>query len=282
MLQTPLTSADDYIRHFSAQPLPVLRHSTKSLAALRNDEERISGRILAAEVLRDPLLALRLLAYLEAHRAQSRNHDITTIDRGIMMMGVTPFFAHFADLPTVEDRLAGHPKALVGVLRVIARARHAARWARDWALIRHDIDVDEVTVAALLHDAAEILLWCFAPDLAQGIAVLMQKNPGLRSHVAQGEVLGVTMRDLQITLVRSWRLPDLLVSLMDDACADNPRVRSVILACNLARHSAEGWRNPALNDDYVAVCELLHMRMEALLQRVGVPQEFWPEATGDS
>ena len=279
MQSTPQATVDDYIRYFSSKSLPVLRRSMKTLAELRDREENVSGRILATEVLRDPLLALHLLIHLENHRSLSQNHDITTIDRAIMMMGITPFFSKFCDLPTVEEALSTHPKALVGVLRVITRARNAAQWARDWALIRHDIDVDEITVAALLHNAAEILLWCFAPELMQNIVSICQQNPGIRSQAAQIHILGFPIRDLQLALVRAWHLPNLLVSLMDEDHAASPRVLNVLLACNLARHAANGWSDPALPDDYAAISELLHMNKELLLQKIGVPEEHRPAIT---
>lgn len=275
MLTAPLDSIASYISYFSTKDIPVLRRSMRALEELRGDEDAVSGRALTTEVLRDPMLALRVLVYLESHRKHSQNHDITTIDRAIMMMGIRPFFQQFGNLPTAEERLSGHPKALVGLLRVIGRAKHAAKWARDFAILRHDIDVDEVTVAALLHEAAEILFWCFAPDFMLRVEALRLANPGVRSAVLQQSILGVTMGDVQLALVREWHLPQLLVALMDKADADNPRVRTVTLACDLARHAANGWNDPALPDDYSAISELLRMRRSLVMQRVGVPDEYW-------
>ncbi|MDO6385886.1 MULTISPECIES: HDOD domain-containing protein [Uliginosibacterium] len=275
MLAKPLDSVDSYIAYFSSHELPVLRRSMRALGELHSNEDRISGRSLASEVLRDPMLALRVLVYLETHRHRKQNHDITTIDRAIMMMGISPFFDKFGKLPTVEAYLASHPKGLVGLLHVVSRAQHAAHWARDFALLRHDIDVDEVTVAALLHEAAEILFWCFAPVCMQQIEQMKKDQPGLRSVVAQQAVLGVSIQDLQEALVQAWHLPDLLITLMSDENAQNPRVRTVLLACDLARHAANGWNDPALPDDYTALAELLHIKRSAVMQRVGAPEEMW-------
>jgi HD-like signal output (HDOD) protein len=275
MLSKPLDSVDSYIAYFSSREIPALRRSMRALHELQANEDRLSGRVLATEVLRDPMLALRVLVYLENHRHQKQNHDITTIDRAIMMMGISPFFEKFGNLPTAEDGLAAHPKALVGLLRVVGRAQHAAQWAREFALLRHDIDVDEVTVAALLHEAAEILFWCFAPSCMQQIAQMKKDQPGLRSIVAQQAVLGVSIHDVQEALVEAWHLPELLITLMSDENAHNPRVRTVLLACDLARHAANGWDDPALPDDYSALAELLHTKRSAVMQRVGAPEEFW-------
>jgi hypothetical protein len=84
---------------------------------------------------------------------------------------------------------------------------------------------------------AEVLLWCFAPKLASEIREKLQKDKTLRSHVAQQEVLGFPLIDLQKALCTAWHLPELLNALMDDANAHLPRVQNVTLAVNLARHS---------------------------------------------
>ncbi|MDP5240715.1 HDOD domain-containing protein [Uliginosibacterium sp. 31-16] len=275
MLAAPLDSIESYINYFSHKDITVLRRSMRTLAELQKDEDSVSGRALANVVLQDPMLALRVLVYLEAHRNQRQNHDITTADRAIMMMGITPFFEKFGNLPTVEEKLATHPKALVGLLKVVSRAKHAARWAREFALMRHDIDVDEVTVAALLHDAAEILFWCFAPTCMLKVEQLKRDHSGIRSAVAQQAILGVNTRDTQLALVREWHLPELLITLMNEDNAENPRVKNVILACDLARHAANGWDDPALPDDYVAISELLRVKRSVVMQRIGVPEEYW-------
>ncbi|MDQ7989328.1 MAG: HDOD domain-containing protein [Candidatus Dactylopiibacterium sp.] len=271
MLDQPLESIDRYIEAFSAGPLPVLRRSLRALAALRADEAHLNGRTLAAEVLRDPMLALQVLTHLEQNRPARQNHDITTVERALIMMGMEPFFTHFGDLPSVEDTLGSQPHALVGLLRVAGRAQHAAAWARRFAVLRHDIDVDEVTVAALLHEAAEVLFWCFAPVLMQRINALLVARPELRSAQAQEIVLGVPILDVQLALTRAWHLPTLLIALMNDEQADSPRVRNVRIACDLARHASRGWDNPALAPDFTAAADLLHLRPSAVMEIVGAP-----------
>jgi hypothetical protein len=61
--------------------------------------------------------------------------------------------------------------------------------------------------------------------------------------------------------------------LMDDVNAGLPRVRNVVLAVNLARHSAGDWNNPALPDDFEAIERLLHIDRQTLLARLNVPDE---------
>lgn len=273
LIPQPFDTIDSYIAFFSQEPLPVLKHTVKELQAMLEQEDSINGRTVAALVLSDPLMTLKVLIHIEANRRARQNHDITTIERAIMMMGISPFLRDFADQPTIEGQIAQHPKALVGVLRVISRARRAARYARDWAIVRHDLDVDEVTVAALLSEVTEILCWCFAPTLTQQVYELQRVDRGLRSAVAQRSVFNFSAKELQLALVRHWQLPDLLVSMMDERYIDNARVRTVQLANSLARHTAQGWDNPAIPDDLSAIEKLIHISRENLLARLQVPHE---------
>lgn len=273
MLEAPLDSVDAYVSFLSRQSIPVLRHTVRELDALRGEQESVNGKRIAAVVLGDPLMTMKLLAHLQAHRAQSQNHDITTIDRAIMMMGITPFFDTFVAVPTLEDQLAGQPKALLGALQVIARARKAAHVARDLAIARHDLDVEEITVAALLREATAIMCWTFAPALALRVKNMQRADRRLRSELAQRIVFGVSEREIQLSLVRAWQLPELLVTLLDEANDDNPRVRTVRLAARFARHVASGWDNPALPDDLAEIEALVHLGREILLKRLGAPAE---------
>lgn len=285
LLAQPLQSVHAYVEHFSRQPLPVLRHTVRELDALRADVNRVSSKQITRVVLGDPLMTMRLLTHVERHRRESQNHDITTIERAIMMLGVEPFFQLFADMPTVEGVLHAHPRALVGVLKVIARARRAAEFARDWAVARHDLDVQEITVAALLREATEILCWVYAPALTGEVFAQQAADRSLRSADTQRKVFGATAAEIQLELIRAWRLPLLLVELLDETLRDTPRVRTIQLAADLARHVARGWDDPALPDDIAAIEALLHIGREALLQRLGVPDEFrarfLPEAAAE-
>ena len=191
-----------------------------------------------------------------------------------MMLGVEPFFRRFESPITIESLLKNEPQALLGVLHVIRRVQRASRYAHDWAFERHDMNTEEVALAALLHDLAEILLWCFAPRLAIEIRTLQSADKTLRSATAQQQVLGIHLFDLQLALCDAWQLPELLKTLMDDANAELPRVRNVVLAVNLARHSANDWTNPALPDDFYAIEKLMHIDRKTLLERLSLPDDL--------
>jgi HD-like signal output (HDOD) protein len=253
----------------STAEIPVLQRTIEELARLREDEDALTARDISRVLLHDPLFTLRVLQYLQAHRRPTQVTDITTVEHALMMLGVTPFFEQFAKMPSVEQHLDEYPHALAGLMDVMSRAHCAALYAHDWAVVRHDIKADEVAIAALLHDLAEMLLWCFAPDLALQILKMLRADKALRTRDAQQTVLGFRILDLQNALMIEWKLAAMLQSLMDDAHPVAPaRQMNVALAVNLARHSAHGWDNPALPDDYAAIQKLLNLAEDEVLDRV--------------
>lgn len=276
MPNQPLENLEAWVSLFSNAEIPILRQTARRLDEARLNMDKIGGREIAAIVLQDPLMAIRVLAYIQAFHGKHLRSDITTIGSAVMMLGVEPFFEKFAAPLTIEATLKNQPLALLGVLQVIRRVQRASHYAHDWAFERHDMNIEEVTLAALLHDLAEILLWCFAPALAIEIRDRHQADLTQRSASLQQQILGFALADLQQALCVAWRLPELLNILMDDANAKLPRVQNVTLAVNLARHSTNDWNDAALPDDLRAIETLLHIKRETLLSRLHVPDEIAP------
>ncbi|MCL2160885.1 MAG: HDOD domain-containing protein [Betaproteobacteria bacterium] len=276
VLSHALPSVESYVHFFSEQPIPVLRRTANAFADLARNIEDVTRHDIASTVQADPLMTMRLLSHIEAHRDNTQNHDIVTVRNAVIMMGIIPFFEAFSDMPTVEDALASRPQALLGLLRVVSRASKAARYARDWAVIRRDLDVNEITIAALLYEAPEMICWINAPDLIQRVFDMQRADRELRSTAAQREVFGITTRELQFGLIRAWRLPKLLVQLLDATQVNNPRVLNITLAVDLSRHAAHGWDNNALPNDISKILALLHIPPEVLLRHIDAPEEAWP------
>ena len=274
MLTQPLPDLEAWVIFFSNNEMPILRQTARRLEEAHQNLDNVSGRDISTIVLQDPLMAIRVLAYIQSLQGKHLRSDITTIANAIMMLGVEPFFKKFENPITIEAMLKNEPQALLGVLQVIRRVQRASKYAHEWAFERHDMNVEEVAIAALLHDLAEILLWCFAPKLAVEIREKQQTDRTLRSTAAQEQVLGIRLFDLQAAVCRAWHLPELLNALMDDANAHLPRVQNVSLAVNLARHSTGDWGDAALPDDFAGIEKLLHISRETLLSRLHVPDEF--------
>lgn len=281
MLDHALPDIESWTLLFSNNGLPILRVTKRRLEEMRANLDRVDARELARLILQDPIMTVRVLAYIQPMRGRSLQHDITTIASAVMMAGIEPFFNRFSELFTIEDQVkeAG-PQALLGILQIIRRAQRAADYAQEWAIWRHDINMEEVRIAALLHDLSEMLVWCTAPKLGLSIQDLQKSHPGMRSADAQKMILGFTFHDIQRELCRVWHLPELLQTLIDDDNAEQPRVKNVTLAVQLARHSSHGWDDPALPDDYTEIGHLLNITPEAVRQRLGLEPMPAREADG--
>ena len=267
-LTQPLRDLAAWTAHFRAADIPVLAHTAEALEALRAIEDDVDANSIGETIASDPLMTLKVLAYASVHRSARVVTDVETVTSALVMMGISPFFAAFGPQPTVEDRLAGEPLALQGLTDTLRRAHRGANFALGFAVHRMDHDAAVIHAAALLHDFAEMLLWCHAPALALRIREAQRADPTLRSSVAQLAILNIDLADLQQALMKAWRLPELLIRISDDRHADNASVRSVTLALRLARHSAKGWDNPAIPDDVSDIANLLNLSQAVTLQLV--------------
>lgn len=251
--------------------IPVLRHTARELERLRADESLLNARSIADVVTDDPLMTAKLLRYLQTHKHRNQKYELVDVKQALLMLGLDTFFREVPAAPVAEDMLHDHRAALVHLLQAVRRAQRSAYYAYDWALRLHDLHAEEVYVSALLINFSEMLMWCFNPGPMLEIAKRQAADPGLRSADVQKQVLGFAGVDFQRQLTTEWQLPELLRNLMDPALANTTRVRNVVLAANLSRHSAQGWDNAALPDDYREIAALLRMELDKVMALVKRP-----------
>lgn len=252
-------SLAQWIAFFGQADLPVLRHTARELARLRANMAQGNASKIADVVTDDPLMTVKLLRHLQTHKHRKQAYELVDVKQALLMMGLDAFSREVPAMPIAEGMLHGHLDALVHLLQTVRRAQRSAHYAYDWALRLHDLHAEEVHVSALLTHVAEMLMWCFNPGPMLEIKKRQHADPTLRSTEVQKAVLGFSGTDLQRQLAIEWQLPELLLNLMDPAQAKSTRVRNVMLAANLARHSAQGWDNAALPDDFRDIASLLRM-----------------------
>lgn len=249
----------EWTQFLSEVEIPVLRKTANDLAALREQEPNPSARNVARIIRHDPLMTVKLLRHLQQHKHKRQQQEIVQVEQALIMLGVENALDQVVAEPLVQHLLQQRPAALVNLLQRIHRAHIASNYALEWAIRLYDTHFEEIRIAALLHDITEMLLRCFVPDKMLEIDALQRQDSTLRSATVQKTILGFTVYDLQATLIEAWALPELLIMLMDKKHIAHPRVRNVVLAVNLARHSAHGWDDAALPDDYAAIGELLRI-----------------------
>lgn len=258
-LTTPLPTLDAWVDAFARAEIPVLAETAESLEHMRATEDDVDAHGLGEMIATDPLMTLKVLAHASELKRGRLMADPETVTAALVLMGITPFFRAFGPQPTMEAALADHEEALLGLARVMQRAERASRYALGFAAHRADPDAAVIHSAALLHDFAEMLLWVHAPDLALQIAALQDADHSLRSAVAQRQVLGIELPDLEQALMKRWHLPELLTRITSEKDGRDPQVRCVHLAVRLARHTARGWDDAGVPDDLHDIAELLNL-----------------------
>ncbi len=267
-LIAPLHDLSAWTRYFQNAEIPVQAETAQAIEDMRVIEDKMDANMMGDVIAADPLMSLKLMAHVSRHRSARIVTDPETVTAALVMMGVSPFFRHFGPQPVVEDWLAASPQALAGLHGVIRRAYRAANLALGFAVHRMDHDAAVIYQAALLHDFAEMLLWCHAPALALQIQAAQHADANLRSDIIQLQILHVELVELQQSLMKAWRLPELLIRITDDKHAEQAKVRNVLLAIRLARHTSHGWHNAAVPDDIADIARLLNLSADAALQLV--------------
>ena len=257
-LTAPLSHIGAWTHYFLNADIPVLAATAQALEDMRAKEDDVDANMLTPIIQADPLMTLKLLSRVASMRRPGSNTETESITTSLILMGIAPFFRHFGPQRTVEHWLSDQPRAMEGLRKLLIRAERSGQFALGFAVHRGDTDATIIHQAAFLHDFAEMLLWLHAPTLMVKIQDAQDADASLRSNAIQREVLGVVINDLCHALMKLWRLPELLVSISDERHAERANVKCVVLAVRLARHTANGWENAALPDDYADIAQLLN------------------------
>jgi HD-like signal output (HDOD) protein len=243
---------DQWVGYLRDKEIPVLPHSQAVMQVLREEppeeHERMSPRALTDFVYLDPYLALKLLCNAEHRRSRRLGQETTTVLAAVLQLGYDDMVHLVCDSATTDD-------AQVGAHHCVAHAVMAAQIARAWAIYRADVSPDEVTLAALLSDAGELLLWHFAPELPLKAEAELHSGRAQRTLKAQQQALGFTFKQLTLTLAQAWELPALLGMLIRGT--DTPRANIARLAIDTARHILADTHNAALPSDLVNIHNVL-------------------------
>lgn len=273
-MQRDVQGLEAWIAWLGEVDIPVLGQTARDLAKLREDPRHLDARNISQIVARDPLMSVKLLHRFNRDRRKSEFPEFTQIERAVIMMGQEAFFDRVPPRPLVEDVLRTNLDALTMLLRSVRRSHRAAKYAGDWAVMLHDLHFEEIRTVACLYDFAEQLLWCFAPERMIAMRDAHRADRTLRSKDAQEAVFGFAFVDLQTALARQWGLPALLLETMTNACSLQSRLQNVTLAVNVTRHSARGWDDAALPDDYQEIGHLLRVPLSQVPDLVGAPLDL--------
>jgi HD-like signal output (HDOD) protein len=248
--------------------LPILKTTHDKIIEQQKNIDNLDLRDIALLIRHDPLLCLKLLRHQENSRSLQQTTDVTTIEKVLLMIGITGFFKAFSATQHLEDSFIKNHLALEACRQTCARAFLASQLADAMSKYRRDIDPNEIVTAALLHETAEILLWQSAPELMLEIKDALRNNALLRSKEAQVRSLGCTVNELQQQLSKQWHLPKILSHLTDEDYLDEARVKIVHLATAIARHTELTWNSEHNIHDLKQCAEFLSITQDEAHQLI--------------
>ena len=264
-LTQPPGDLDAWLTCFRDAAIPITAETSEALEAMRQREDDVDANLIGEMISGDPLMTLKVMAFAARNRPARLQTEPETVTSALVMMGISPFFRSFGPQPVVDDILHDRPEALAGLNGVLRRANRAANFALSFAVHRFDPDTSIIHQAALLHDFAEVLLWCHAPDLALSIRDAQLADPSLSSEALQQRILCSRLADIQRALTKEWRLPELLANIADDKLAHHLNIQCVKLGVRLSRYPARGWDSAALQHDVNDVGRFLNLPAEATI-----------------
>lgn len=218
MLAQPLPDLAAWSQYLTGRPVPVLLDTAEELALLADVENRhgtVDAHMIEQAVGHDPLLTLQVLTHVSRHRADRQVTDVHTVTAAVVLMGIAPFFRHFAPPLVLEDHLQSWPQAIDAVHRLIRRAWCAARLVTEFALLHADSHAGALQKAALLQGHARLLLWCHAPALALALQERCEQSPQEDPVGHERAILNIELDALEHRLAQDWALPGVLRRLTD-------------------------------------------------------------------
>lgn len=243
----------------TAQPLPVFGHSVRGFRALRS-AATVPWKKYGDIILKDPGLALQTLKQLQQSSTKKRGSSSTAgMEQAAMLLGMERVQGLPGKCPRIEDVLQG--QALRGYQSAVTRAFHAAYQAWDWAFLKRDISPDEVLLSALMHDSAELALWVNAPDRIHQLRRLIFRDK-MPAAEAQYITLGDSLEHFGRRLAEAWNLPQLVHEALRPEYSNEPRVRGIVLAVQLARQVEWGWYSPQVLATLEMIADYLDASVE--------------------
>jgi HD-like signal output (HDOD) protein len=135
------------------------------------------------------------------------------------------------------------------------------------------VSPDEVALAALLSECGELLLWHFAPELPLKVIAELSSGRAFRPIKAQTQALGFSFKQMTLTLVEAWKLPNIIALLIKGT--DTARANIARMAVDTARHIVVNNRHPALPAELVNIKAVLPEASYAkLIAPLPIPDDY--------
>ena len=260
MLSNEIRGTEAWIDVIRGHELPAFAATVKYLEKLANDDTA-SLPALGKSVLHDQGLTSRILRVVNsASYCLGRNTRVTTVSRAATILGYDTLRHICITAKMIDSMLRNrdvNPPVYERILRLMAKSLHSAMLAKVLIGDRANETLEEVYIAALLHDLGEIAFWSAAGPTAEKLDLLLQQNPKKKKRELVRQLLGTSFEQLSIGLASVWNMGDLLVKSIEDPERRTPEMRAVALACEYSEYLTLSENKSAPTNCVKGICQLL-------------------------
>jgi HD-like signal output (HDOD) protein len=224
------------------QEMPIFSNTAQNIYRSLDDKHK-GAMELASIILQDPNLTAKILKVSNSVHYNPSRQKMNTISRAIVILGsnvvreLTVACSFFESIISPENKHRANKE--------IAHAIHAAVQAKEIAIACNDPSPEEVFIAALLNNIGSIAFWCFGGKQCQYIAELLQSG-SFSTEQAENKVLGFTLKELAISLSKSWNLGGLIEESIANPSSSQLRPQIVHLAKEITLAVDDGWESEAM------------------------------------
>lgn len=217
------------------RPIPALASVATRIQQLLN-RPNTSHQEMASALMFAPGMSIELFRVIR-RLPHPPKVPIQGLSHAVAMVGMEPLQQAALRTPSI-DRTPR--EAQPGLRLCYSRAIQSSYFAEGWARIMRLPHPDEIALAALVDECAEMGLWANAPQ--QMLAINALRDTGSTTDDAAIQVLGASLRDLSLALAEYWALPPLAIESLGHNVY-TPRPLCVVLACAFARTIDTSWVN---------------------------------------
>jgi len=244
--------------------LPSLNSVVKAICDL-SDNDDSSADDLTQIILRDADLTSQVLKVANSVHYNRSYTSIKTVSRAIIQIGYIDLRNIALASTLIDGFLGGKPKELL--IQRLAKSFHAAIQARAISRRLNGNDHEEVFIAALLSNVAELALLATGRPAAEHFVMQRDEHPH-EEHSLALEHLGVGITTLNKALIKEWGLGDLVMEAAEGHSTPNGRVRAVNLGVAISQNIAKGMNHPEMRKLCQDVGQLTNQQVNQVRENI--------------
>lgn len=228
---------EEWVKKISEYDLPIFKSTLNALSNIIVEDDT-SASELTSVILRDPSLSAKILKFANSSYYNPSHAKTYTVSRAVVLMGFDVVRDIGLSLAVIESFLGAKSRTIVSAL--MAKSFHAATQARNLAREDGEKALEEIFLAALLHNLGEMAFWCVADEELTDTLLTAMKDDQYDEEKAQERILGFKLADLTLALVSRWNMNKILEDSLSVTPSDDSRKKYIYFGVKLAETLPEG------------------------------------------